>query len=424
MPLRHFHIPTPGWDDDLDHHDEVVRDVAAEVALRGPLDAVLIGGDIAFSARPEEYEKALAWIDEILRAGGGLDRSKVWTVPGNHDVSWDVVNSSGDAARFRHAMATCDVSAIDYEFQQRLAGDPAADGLLLPLAEYNRFAEQFLCTTSRDSLAWQDTSLSVDGWTVRLTGLNSAINSGPADDEGKLVVGTQQCRIPRSSGTIHLAMLHHPPRWIRDWEVVQPYLNRAHVVLFGHEHSFEARQDVSFGTVSLSAGAVSPERDAHGEVEPFVPAFNFITLARVDDRLAVGIMPRYWSKIATRFVEHPAGVRSYLVDQDPALGVDEIAEEMSALHENSDNTSTASPLIAVPDAADEPEGDAATRTSLRAIGVRYQSLPVFRRLDIARALDVVTDEDMQRPSVELYPLLLSRIRDRDLVEGLIREMNK
>ncbi|WP_228495913.1 metallophosphoesterase [Microbacterium sp. VKM Ac-2870] len=433
MPLRllhlsdiHFHASSPGWDEDSDLRAELIRDLRSLVAGSGPIDAVLVGGDIAFSAKEEEYAIALEWIDGVLVAAGGIERSQVWTVPGNHDVDRAIIASSKDVQDFRREMADCDaVGGIDAVFRKRIAEDPTADGLMMPLAEYNRFAEKFLCTTQPNSLAWQDNSLTVDGWTVRLTGINSVMNSGPGDDHQTLVVGTQQCRLPRADDTIHVAMLHHPPHWIRDWESIEPYLNRAHLVLFGHEHAFEAEQLVAGSTVRVSAGAVAPERDGHGEIEPYVPTYNVLTLSRDGAQLQVDIHPRYWSKHATRFDEHPHGARTYLVDVDPALPTAVVAPADAELG-GQDEVSAASPLISpigetrVPERPQSPE----TRRSLRGIGVDFLGLPMFRRLDIARALGVVDDEETRMPPRELYPLILERVRERGLIENLISEMER
>ena len=56
-------------------------------------------------------------------------------------------------------------------------------------------------------------------------------------------VGTFQCELPRALNRVHLAFVHHPPTWIRDWGAVESLLRkRAHILLFGHEHAFAARQ--------------------------------------------------------------------------------------------------------------------------------------------------------------------------------------
>lgn len=433
MPLRllhlsdiHFHATTPAWDEDSDLRQELIRDVREIVSATGNIDAVLVGGDIAFSAQENEYAVALSWIDEVLDAAGGISRDQVWTVPGNHDVNRAVVNTSKDVQDFHQEMASCDpVGGVDTVFRRRIASTPTAETLMLPLAEYNRFAEAFVCATHPNSLAWQDRSLSVDNLQIVLTGINSVMNSGPADGHGTLVVGTQQCRLPRAKDTIHLAMLHHPPHWIRDWASIEPYLNRAHVVLFGHEHKLEAEQLVPGSTVRVSAGAVAPERGEHGEVDPYIPTYNVLTLSRANEQLRVEIHPRYWSKQGTRFDEHPGGTRTYFVNLDPAVPSSAKATvegEASADHD----VSSASPLIApILEAGSEAEPESAdTRRSLRAIGVRYLGLPIFKRLDVARALGVVDGEETRLPPRDLYPLILERVRERNLIDDLSAEMAK
>src|SRR5262245_12718589 len=51
-------------------------------------DAIFATGDIAHSGKPGEYEIAAKFFDELLRAAG-LDKSRLWVIPGNHDVDRD-----------------------------------------------------------------------------------------------------------------------------------------------------------------------------------------------------------------------------------------------------------------------------------------------------------------------------------------------
>ena len=51
------------------------------------VDAVFFTGDITFSGAPREFERAEQVLDRILEAAGlPGQRSKLYTVPGNHDA--------------------------------------------------------------------------------------------------------------------------------------------------------------------------------------------------------------------------------------------------------------------------------------------------------------------------------------------------
>src|SRR3546814_5092279 len=84
----HFREPQctrPDTDPDRAFRARMVQDVRDRVAELGPIGAILIGGDIAFKAHPDEYACALAWIEQLI-AVTGCSHERVYVVPGNHDV--------------------------------------------------------------------------------------------------------------------------------------------------------------------------------------------------------------------------------------------------------------------------------------------------------------------------------------------------
>ncbi len=52
-------------------------------------DVIFATGDIAYSGKDEEYAAATEFFDALLNATG-LDRSRLFLVPGNHDVNRDL----------------------------------------------------------------------------------------------------------------------------------------------------------------------------------------------------------------------------------------------------------------------------------------------------------------------------------------------
>jgi DNA repair exonuclease SbcCD nuclease subunit len=59
----------------------------------GPVDAILVGGDIAFKGHPDEYAPAAAWLHELADQVG-CSRNRIYVVPGNHDVDRTIARES------------------------------------------------------------------------------------------------------------------------------------------------------------------------------------------------------------------------------------------------------------------------------------------------------------------------------------------
>jgi predicted phosphodiesterase len=415
MPLRilhlsdiHFHIAD--WDADGDVHRELISDVASLVTEEGALDAVLIGGDIAFSGAAAEYLKATNWIQEVRFAAGGLDESRVWMVPGNHDVDWAVVGQSLTAKQFRDDIASRSGETVDHTLGAWIR-DPCSDGLIKPLDAYNDFARPYSCAIRFKQPHWNDRSLTVDGQAVQLTGLNSVLMSGGRASDDHLVVGTFQAQLSRTPPAIRIAMIHHPPSWLRDWDVVEPFMRRAHVLLFGHEHAFAPRQRTPGGTVEISAGAVTPEREAGIPTPPYVPSYNVVTLS-FDEVLRVRVHPRLWNNPRSRFELHPDGLSEFEVALDPAV------DDLLGAAEPAAEPIDASPLVEERSPASGNIDEATEVAALRLLAVQFMNLQTSDKVFIAGELDVLDSPDDLRPLDEVFPEVLERIRDRGLIPKL------
>lgn len=67
----------------------VFKPLLAEIERRRQIgfqaDAVFVTGDIAYSGKAAEYQQAAAFFDTLLQAAG-LDKKRLFIVPGNHDL--------------------------------------------------------------------------------------------------------------------------------------------------------------------------------------------------------------------------------------------------------------------------------------------------------------------------------------------------
>jgi hypothetical protein len=428
MPTRLLHLSDihfrgygNGWDDDADYRGEVLRDVKRLVG-NDPIDGILVGGDIAWSGQAEQFEDARAWMQQLTEVCG-CPLSQVWMVPGNHDVDW--ARADGDiSSHFRASMRACDDESIDRMLRRRLVEDPLGHVLIESLGQYNAFAKDWGCQTTAGAPQWTDGVLQVDGRTLQLCGLNSALTSDISDskDEAnrRLILGTRQCKIQRSPDTVHVLLCHHPPQWLRDWERVGPFMERAHLVLFGHEHTYSAAQIAPRQSVHVFAGAVGPEPG-----DACVPTFNLITLSIVSDDLEVTIAPRIWDTAKTRFEAHGDGPARYKVALDlESAGVAADASPPAGA-DSAPAARTATPLFGAGQRAVGTLGSEQTGLDLRSLGFRYLTSSQSNRLRIAVALGVVDKSEVQGTSEldSLFIEILRRIRDKDLIQELAKELD-
>jgi 3',5'-cyclic AMP phosphodiesterase CpdA len=79
----HFRHPICNTDRDPDRpfRTRLIQDARERVKTLGSIDAILVGGDIAFAGKPEEYEAALKWLYELADACG-CDRTRISSYPG------------------------------------------------------------------------------------------------------------------------------------------------------------------------------------------------------------------------------------------------------------------------------------------------------------------------------------------------------
>jgi hypothetical protein len=153
------------------------------------------------------------------------------------------------------------------------------------------------------------------------------------------------------------------------------------------------------------------------------------------------VRPRCWNHDLTAFLAHSDGESSFdiSVEQPP---IDDPRDSGSAANEVVPSVSPGVPTQVDPARADPPprsanplaadtaEVQAAESASegvqpaaeLRKIASDFMRRPWTDRVEIARRLGVLTDRDLQLPATELFPLILRRIRDANLANALVEEL--
>src|SRR3972149_4964806 len=61
-----------------------------------PIDLVLFSGDLTFSGKPEEFDRANTDFLQPLMTKLGCDASKIIIAPGNHDVDRDMIDEMAE----------------------------------------------------------------------------------------------------------------------------------------------------------------------------------------------------------------------------------------------------------------------------------------------------------------------------------------
>ncbi|WP_269813886.1 metallophosphoesterase [Rhodoferax ferrireducens] len=274
----HFQTPiclTPDMDPDEAFRVRLEEDLAELCNDGMSVDIILVGGDIAYKAEPGEYEAAKKWLlrlAEICRC----HQSRILTVPGNHDVDWDIC-AQVPVSNAQEAIAgKAEFHERDRELNRQLGHAASARALFQPMEAYNEFAAQFQCNVFPERPFWQQTFELEQRVKLRVFGLTSALLSGGGGRDkapGKLFLGSRQTVLKPDADVVALVLCHHPPSWFSDASNAGNLIDaRAMLQFFGHEHDQRCIRPPEY--MRFHAGAVNPERDAPA----WKPGYNLVDL--------------------------------------------------------------------------------------------------------------------------------------------------
>jgi hypothetical protein len=397
-------------DPNFNLRNEILRDAEEMCAQLGASpSAILVSGDIAYAAQVAEYEFATAWLKSLAEAcGTTLDA--VFVIPGNHDVDRRLAARPLNYALHEQIKATTSI-AHQAMIQGLLSDTQAGRVLYEPLDAYNLFAGQFLCDLNAPNRtrAVRDLTLN-DGSILRLWGLNSAFVSSAADEKEALFIDSASLQITREVGVENLVLVHHPPEWLRDGSLLKDHLNAvARIHLFGHEHVGRIEQSPEF--LRLRAGAAHPDRNEPG----WEPGYNVIELAvdgsDEDRELAVKVHVRVWRPAVGRFqAQIPA--RGTFYAQKIKLDAWKPVGEHHSPTQSTDHTVSA--VVLPPEIAPS----VADMTNLREIGIRFYALTFSKKSEIAGALGLLDDADVNQPDYERFRRVFMRAHERGQLNEL------
>jgi len=428
LHLSDLHIDTENAGGQLDRDERIRAALMSDLRLGefGPFDGILVTGDIARHGRAKEFERANGWLEEVRTATGSSPEA-LFVVPGNHDVNRDIVRPESSLWVLHERLREPKAAEARKRSLATLLQDPTQD-FLAALEEYNTFASEFDCPTTRAEMAWVQTlssdRLLDDGTAVRIHGLNSALISDGNDAKGNLYLSEFQFHhLDEDSGYVNIALCHHPPSHLIDEGEVQDYFRaRTQVVLTGHEHI--GRHELVGGVLRVSAGAVHPDRAEAG----WKPCYHVLRMsvrnAEVRE-LLVEVETREWSEETLRFGPHlePNGNtrRGYVIGLSPRKAV------------------APSPPSSAPGWSRQPEGPdlapstlreaMATATNLdeyraarRKMIVHFFRLAPIQRFQAAIAAGVWEDGDDNLPAQTRWPRVFERAEKAQRLAQLWNEV--
>ncbi len=269
--------------DDIENRSKIHSDLEK-------IDFIVFSGDLTFSGKKEEFEAARDNFLEPVRLAAGVDKDRVFIVPGNHDMNRDL---------FKYLPPDLTKPLTTHEaIIEWLDDEMGLEEILKPFKEYRQFVHQY----AGDHLSPYafGIEISIDGKSIAIMGFNSALMCGRniisnnVDDYGKIILGEPQIHdILRKyeSAHIRIAVMHHPMEWLTesDRDKVEGALKKAmHIILCGHLH--KGRADTISGTdgqcMIIPAGSAYDRRE-------YPNAFNYLHL---DTETGKGIVYlRRWS---------------------------------------------------------------------------------------------------------------------------------
>lgn len=293
-----------------DARKKLIEDCADFAATNGPADGILVVGDIAYAGKTEEYAKAAEWLRAVAKAGG-CEEFSVRTIPGNHDIDRHRVNVYGRNAHkeIRQSLQ----SQLDAKLEEHLSIEEEGNALLPKVAAYREFASRFDCDFPLlKKPCWSKDYRLGHQYVLRLLGMNSVQVCDSEDSEGNMVLGNNQYVIDEEPNVMPVAMIHHPLTWFMDKARAKPYLHRAPILLFGHEHTqgFEKVENQHGQTqLHVFSGAVNPP-----EGSPEYPfRYNWLEFRLVGEpatrAVSLSLWPKVWSFQETKYVLDRQGLR-------------------------------------------------------------------------------------------------------------------
>jgi predicted MPP superfamily phosphohydrolase len=422
----HFRAPqcNTDYDPNRSYRTRMVQSVREFTATLGPVDVILVSGDIAYCADPSEYRAALAWLNELAK-DCRCPRECIYVVPGNHDVDRGIIAQKRSIQNAQEQIRVIAPAKRQGEVQAQFRDPAVGKALLEPLSAYNDFAKEFNCQVyASERMFWRQELPLGGGVTLRLYGLTSTLLSGAVtnpnqnDVKGSLYLSPWQTAIDPADNVVNLVMAHHPPDWLMDHEAVDDAINGgAALHLFGHKHRLRAARE-THQYMRLQAGALNPDVNEPG----WQPAYNLIKLN------VTGGGAERCLDIEAYLMEFQSNPDRYRHKQDhdgSDIWCHRVRIPGSSVPAPVQAAGLEPQIVAPAEAPAPPKVDAEvvmSEQSSRRLVLSWWQLPMHARREIALKLDLISEDEIALPEAERYGRALMRAGERGMLEQLGEEI--
>ena len=417
LHISDIHFKSPecldqSQDPDLPVRTRMMRDLAQQVAALGEVGAILIGGDIAYKADPQEYQTAWNWIQELAGISG-CPKERIFVVPGNHDVDRQKIRNSVPTQSAQNMVSSATHAQREGRLRQQLSDPVSGQSLLAPHAAYNDFAAPLGCQIWPNKPFWHQDLPLESGVNLRIYGLTSTLLSGQNgenDVQGRLYLSPMQTVLDPVPNTANLVLVHHPIEWLIDGDQVDDALtSRAAIHLFGHKHRQRA---VMADYMRVGSAAVNPDR---GE-QPYQPGYNLIKLSvggeGADRHVLIELRQRRLQDNPERYIAVQTLQGEEIFRTTVRVPVEAPFPSTQNAHQR---TNVA--LVAVDEGTPIGDAEAAMgETQTRDLLYRFWHLTSSQRRTITQDLGLLEVGELRLPEPERYGRALLRAGERNLIK--------
>jgi len=286
----HFNEEQGVTDDNIEVRDAIEKDLKYLMLINDiSVEYILVCGDIAFSGKKEEYQKAKDWlyvVCEIVKCKS----SSVLMVPGNHDVDRTIINKSFLQKIIHKNIKDQSNNDVDKTFAD-LTKNGHIDIIKVPQSNFNEFASIYACNVANNHLYWELKHAEFGEYQLIFRGCNTALLSDKDDDllPDKMVMSKHQHYVKDDLKTIYITLCHHPVECMIDKENVENSFNKKVAIqLYGHNHQFHVEEKDK--SLIIHAGAVKPDTNQDG----YNPCYNIIDVDIEENEGTTSLFVRIW----------------------------------------------------------------------------------------------------------------------------------